>query len=84
MVSRKDPPSIDATVKDDSSIIKRAEFSVDGGRWLEVHPVDGINDSLEERYQIVLGPLAGPGPHVVVVRATDLLGNVSTARVDLP
>ena len=28
--------------------------------------------------------LAGPGPHMVVVRATDLLGNVATARVEIP
>ena len=30
-------------------------------------------------------PAAGrPGPHVLVVRATDLLGNVATARVEVP
>ena len=57
---------------------------MDGGRWQEVHPADGINDALEETYEIALGELAAPGPHVVVVRATDLLGNVSTARVEVP
>ena len=70
--------------RDENSLLRRAEFSVDGGRWEEVHPLDGINDSQEETYEIVPGPLAGAGPHVIVVRATDLLGNVSTSRVEVP
>ncbi len=73
-----------ATARDDSSMVRRVEYSVDGGRWNEVHPVDGINDSLEETYEIAVGDLPAPGPHVVVVRATDLLGNMSTARVEVP
>ncbi len=78
------PEKVRATVKDDSNIIRRAEYSVDGGRWREVHPTDGINDALEESYEIALTDLSGPGPHIVVVRATDLLGNVATARVEVP
>jgi hypothetical protein len=75
---------IRAVVRDDSSIVRRAEYSVDGGRWREVHPVDGINDALEEVYEIPTSELPPPGPHMVVVRATDLLGNVSTGRVQVP
>jgi hypothetical protein len=75
---------IRAQVTDDSSIVRRAEYSVDGGRWREVHPVDGINDAREEVYEIPTSDLAPPGPHVVVVRATDLLGNVATARIQVP
>ena len=75
---------IRAVVRDDSSIVRRAEYSVDGGRWREVHPVDGINDALEEVYEIPISELPPPGPHVVVVRATDLLGNVATGRVQVP
>ena len=70
--------------RDDSSLVRRAEYSVDGGRWEEVHPADGINDAHEETYEFTPADLAGPGPHLVVVRATDLLGNVATARVELP
>ena len=44
---------------------------------------DGIADSLEETYEIPLPPAAGR-PRIVVLRATDLLGNVATARVDVP
>ena len=44
---------------------------------------DGIADSLEESYEIPLPPGTGR-PRIVVLRATDLLGNVATARVDAP
>jgi hypothetical protein len=77
------PARVRATVRDDDSIVRRTEYSVDGGRWEEVHPVDGINDAQEETYEIVPAQMA-KGPHVIVVRATDLLGNVATARVLIP
>lgn len=83
LVSRS-PARVRAVAKDDSSLIRRAEYSVDGGKWEEVHPTDGINDSREETYEITLDALSGPGPHVVVVRAFDSLGNVSTTRVEVP
>ena len=88
------PPSITATlergtprrilvsVRDDASPVRRLEMSTDAGRWEEVHPRDGIADSLEETYEIPLP--AAPAARLVVVRATDLLGNVATARVDVP
>jgi outer membrane protein assembly factor BamB len=78
------PPRIQVTVRDDSSQVRRAEFSIDGGRWQEIHPRDGINDALEETYEIPLRDLPGPSPHIVVVRASDLLGNVSTGRAEIP
>jgi hypothetical protein len=90
------PPSVSATllgrsptrvrvvVRDDSSLVRRAEFSIDGGPWQEVHPVDGINDALEETYEIPVGPLGSEGPHLLVARASDLLGNLASARVEIP
>jgi hypothetical protein len=78
------PATVRAIVKDDSSLVRKAEYSVDGGRWQEVHPVDGINDEMEETYEIPVGNLGSPGPHVLVVRGTDLLGNASTARIEVP
>lgn len=71
-------------VKDDSSAVRRTEYSVDGGEWEEVHPADGISDTAEETYEFTPAPLTGAGPHMVVVRAMDLLGNVASARVELP
>ena len=78
------PARVRVTVRDDSSQVRRAEFSLDGGRWQEVYPRDGINDALEESYDIPLRELSGPRPHIVVVRASDLLGNLSTGRVEIP
>jgi len=71
-----------AVVRDDNSIIRKAEYSVDGGRWQEVYPVDGINDALQETYEFTLGGLPS-GPHSVVVRATDLLGNAATGQIQI-
>ena len=78
------PSTVRAVVRDDSSLVRKAEYSVDGGRWQEVHPVDGINDEMEETYEISVANLGSPGPHVLVVRGTDLLGNASTARIEVP
>jgi hypothetical protein len=81
-LAQRTPLRIRVVVKDDSSLIRKTEWAIDGGRWQEIHPTDGINDALEESYEIVPGELS-PGPHVVVVRATDSRGNGATARVEL-
>lgn len=81
-LAQRTPPRVRVVVKDDASLIRKTEWAIDGGRWQEVHPTDGINDALEETYEIAPGE-PQPGPHVVVVRATDSLGNVATARVEL-
>lgn len=78
------PTRVRANVKDADSIIRKAEYTVDGGRWHEVHPTDGINDAREETYEITLEDPPGPGPHVIVLRAQDLLGNVASAQVQVP
>jgi sugar lactone lactonase YvrE len=75
---------VKVSVRDDASVVRRVEYSVDGGRWQEVHPTDGINDSLQEQFDFTVTDLTGPAPHVVVVRAADLLGNLSTGRVEIP
>ena len=78
------PGRIRATVRDDASPVRKLELSIDAGPWEEVHPVDGIADSLEETYDITLPANAVGGKRTVVLRAADLLGNVATARVDVP
>jgi outer membrane protein assembly factor BamB len=83
LIARK-PARVRAVVKDDSSLIRKGEFSVDGGSWREVHPVDGINDASEETYEFDVAEKGATGPRTVVVRATDLLGNTASARVEVP
>jgi hypothetical protein len=73
-----------AIARDAGSRIQRLEFSVDAGRWQQVYPLDGINDSSEETYEFAIPSNGGAAPRVVVLRVSDRLGNVATGRVDVP
>ena len=76
---------IRVSVQDDASPVRRLELSVDAGAWEDVLPEDGIADATSESYRVEVPlPADGRGKHLVVLRASDLLGNVATARVDLP
>jgi hypothetical protein len=64
-------------VRDTQSPILKLEYSTAGGNWQVAYPVDGLSDSLDERYEINLAgdvTLAN-----VVLRVTDVLQNVSSA-----
>ena len=80
----RSPVKIRAVAKDDASPLRKAEYSVDGGRWEEVYPQDGINDAREETYEFTPEGLSPGTSHVVVVRVIDLLGNAASARVEVP
>ncbi|HET9368956.1 MAG TPA: two-component regulator propeller domain-containing protein [Vicinamibacterales bacterium] len=63
-------------VTDAQSPIQKVEYSVGGGAWQLVYPVDGLADAPDERYEI---PLANESEATrIVVRATDLLQNVTS------
>jgi len=67
-------------VKDQDSAVRKVEFSIDGERWRPIYPKDGLADSRTEPFELALdGDVATRN---VIVRATDALGNVATARVD--
>ena len=69
-------------VKDDHSPVQHVEFSQDGQRWRGVFPVDGIADSREEHYELVVdGELGERG---LTLRASDSMNNVETIHVDPP
>jgi hypothetical protein len=69
-------------IKDDHSPIQRVEFSQDGRQWRGVFPADGIADSLQEHYELMIeGVLTERG---LTLRATDAMNNVETAHVDAP
>ncbi len=65
---------LDVHVVDARSPLQKVEYSVGGGPWQLVYPVDGLSDSPDERYQIRLDRDVDPSD--VVIRATDLLQNV--------
>jgi len=77
--------------RDSFSVIKRAEYSLDGGDWQFVEPVGRLSDSKTEDYDFrvpVPQPEAAPpvmaestgSDHVVVVRAYDRFDNLATAK----
>lgn len=65
--------------RDARSPIQKLEYSRDGGPWVLVYPVDGLADSPSERYDIVASNDREAAQ--MVVRATDLLGNVVSQPV---
>ena len=66
-------------VRDTQSPVLKLEYAAAGGNWQVAYPVDGLTDSLDERYEITLP--ADTDLARVVFRATDLLQNVSSAGV---
>ena len=69
-------------VRDDSSAVQKAEFSLDGDRWQTVYPRDGIADSRTEQFELIFeGDAAARG---VIIRATDALNNATSARGEAP
>ena len=68
-------------VRDENSVVQKAEYSLDGDRWQTIYPKDGIPDSRVEQFELVLD--GEPGTHGVIIRATDALNNVASARGDV-
>ena len=63
-------------VVDAQSPIQKLEYSIAGGSWTLVYPVDGLADAPEERYEIPLASDADAAK--LMLRATDLLQNVTS------
>ena len=60
--------------------IATAEYSIDGGAWYLVFPIDGIADASREEFR-VLTPELSPGEHLIGIRASDRNGGTGTARL---
>jgi hypothetical protein len=55
---------------------------LDGDRWQMVYPRDGIADSRSEQFELMLeGDTAARG---LIIRATDSLNNITSARGEAP
>ena len=67
-------PRLVARVHDAQSAISKVEYSIAGGAWRLIYPVDGLADSPDERYEIPLASDADASR--IVIRATDALQNV--------
>jgi sugar lactone lactonase YvrE len=63
-------------VHDAQSAIEKVEYSLGGGGWQLVYPVDGVADSPDERYEI---PLANEADAArIVIRAMDVMQNIAS------
>jgi hypothetical protein len=60
--------------------VATAEFSIDGGEWHLIFPVDGIADSTQEEFRIGTAELS-LGEHLIGIRSSDGDGNTGTARI---
>jgi hypothetical protein len=69
-------------VRDADSSVQKAEYSLDGDRWITVYPLDGITDSRNEQFELSLDGEAGA--RGVIIRANDALNNVASADVPGP
>ncbi len=71
--------TLEVTATDTPGPVARAEYSVDAARWIPLTPTDGVSDSRSESYGVTLQGLR-PGEHTVIVKVTDLLGNVGAGK----
>lgn len=70
------------TAADSFSSIERAQYSVDGGEWLLLAPVNGISDNRTQNYSFAVRGLAA-GEHTIAVRAYDKFENVGSGKTTI-
>lgn len=68
------------SVTDNLSILRRAEYSLDGGSWQVIFPEDGIADSRKENF-VVKVELFQPGEHIITLRCYDESANSGGNKV---
>lgn len=71
---------VDADVADQTSPLRRCEYSLDAGPWNPVEAADGVTDSPREQFHIAIENLR-PGEHLLVVRAYDTANNAGLAKI---
>jgi WD40 repeat protein len=71
---------LDADVVDQTSPLRRCEYSLDAGPWVPVEAADGVTDSPREQFHISIDKVRA-GEHLLVVRAYDTANNAGLAKV---
>jgi sugar lactone lactonase YvrE len=75
-----DHVEVDADVVDQTSPLRRVEYSLDAGSWTPIEAADGVTDSPREQYHIAIDRLRA-GEHLLVVRAYDIANNAGLSKV---
>ncbi|HOL48043.1 MAG TPA: hypothetical protein PK189_07655 [bacterium] len=68
---------LSANLKDNLSIIKEQFYQIDFKDWKYIEVSDLINDSTNEKIEIIIGNLE-KGPHILNIKFTDMSENEST------
>jgi hypothetical protein len=71
---------IEATASDPLVRLTAASFAVNGKKWANVFPTDGLFDSKTEQFKFKTEALK-PGTYVLVMRVQDAAGNVGSGDV---
>jgi hypothetical protein len=71
---------VEASATDPFVRLTEASFAVDGKRWTNVFPVDGLFDSKTETFRFKTDTLR-PGTHVLVLRVRNAAGNFGSGDV---
>jgi hypothetical protein len=75
-----DKAVIEATAADSMVRLTEASFAVNGKRWRNVFPKDGLFDSKTEEFRFTTGRLR-PGTYVLILRVRDAAGNMGAGDV---
>jgi hypothetical protein len=70
---------IEATATSPLVRLTEASISLNGKRWKNIAPQDGLFDSRSEEFQFICTEDLVPGPYVLLIRVTDAAGNMATA-----
>jgi hypothetical protein len=73
-----DKATLEATATDPLVRLTSASFAVNGKKWVNVFPTDGIFDSKTESFKLKTDSLR-PGTYVVVLRVRNAAGNTGSA-----
>jgi hypothetical protein len=68
---------LEATATDPLVRLTAASFAVNGKKWVNVFPTDGLFDSKTETFRFKTEPLK-PGTYVLVLRVSDAAGNTGS------
>lgn len=71
---------LEASATDPLVRLTEASFAVNGKKWVNIFPTDGLFDSKTEHFRFQTNALR-PGTYVVVLRVRDAAGNVGAADV---
>jgi hypothetical protein len=72
--------AIEADAADALSRLAGASYSINGRKWVNVFPADGLFDDKRESFRFTTESLP-PGTYVLVLRVRDAAGNTGTGDV---